>query len=132
MSSDAGDPEQMLKRFREYLSLLARLLLDLRLQGIVDLSGVVQQTLLEAHQAIGYLRAMSETQQAGWLRKAPANNLTDEVRKLMAAARDVRRERSLEVELEKSFGRQPRSRRGENGNIQSGEARRTPNFPRVQ
>jgi RNA polymerase sigma-70 factor (ECF subfamily) len=94
-----------LERFREYLSLLARLQLDPRLQGKVDLSGVVQQTLLEAHQAMHLLERMNAEQQAAWLRKALANNLTDEVRKLGTAMRDVGRERSLEAALEQSSSR---------------------------
>jgi hypothetical protein len=49
--AELGDPGPSLERFRAYLSLLARLQLDPRLRGKVDLSGVVQQTLLEAHRA---------------------------------------------------------------------------------
>jgi RNA polymerase sigma-70 factor (ECF subfamily) len=96
---DSGD---LLERFRSYLSLLARMLLDPSLQGKVDLSGVVQQTLLEAHQALEQLRAWEQPRQLGWLRRALANNLTDEVRKLGTAARDIGRAQSLEAELEQS------------------------------
>jgi RNA polymerase sigma-70 factor (ECF subfamily) len=105
MSDDAQDPGPALERFRECLGLLARLQLDPRLQAKVDLSGVVQQTLLEAHQSWERLRNLSPEQLAAWLRKALANNLTDEVRKLGTAARDVGRECSLEVELEQSSAR---------------------------
>ena len=82
MDPTAPARERELERYREFFSLLARLQLDPRLQGKVDLSGVVQQTLLEAHQAFDQLRAWDESQQAAWLRKALAHNLTDEVRKL--------------------------------------------------
>lgn len=94
-----------LQRYREFLCLLARLQLGARLRGKLDLSGVVQQTMLEVHQSAGKLRTKNEKQKAAWLRQALANNLRDEIRKLDAAARDVARERSLEAELEQSSAR---------------------------
>src|SRR5437016_4894830 len=92
-----------LESFREYLNLLARLQLDKRLQGKIDLSGVVQQTLLEAHQARAASINVNVT--AAWLRRILANNLRDEVRKLNAKARAVQRERSLEAALDASSAR---------------------------
>jgi RNA polymerase sigma-70 factor (ECF subfamily) len=88
-----------LERYRRYLRLLARLQLDERWCGKVDLSGVVQQTLLEAH------RVMTGEVHVPLLRTILANNMRDEVRKLGAAARDVEREVSLEAALEKSSAR---------------------------
>ena len=98
-------PAPDLEKFRDYLRLLARLHLDPRLQGKLDPSGVVQQTLLEAHQALEQLRAMDDGRQAAWLRRALANNLTDEVRRLGRASRNVLLERSLESALESSSSR---------------------------
>jgi RNA polymerase sigma-70 factor (ECF subfamily) len=103
--AELGDLGPSLERFRAYLSLLARLHLDPRLRGKVDLSGVVQQTLLEAYRAREQLATMSAAQQAAWLRRALANNLIDEVRKLSTAARDVSVEISLEEALAESSTR---------------------------
>jgi len=105
MSSKGADATLNIERFREYLRLLARLQLDRRLQGKIDLSGVVQQTLLEAHLALEQLRSMDDGRQAAWLRRALANNLTDEVRRLGRASRNVMLERSLEAALESSSSR---------------------------
>jgi RNA polymerase sigma-70 factor (ECF subfamily) len=105
MSAPAGDPGVLLESFRDYLALLARLQLPPRLRGKIDLSGIVQQTLLEAHRALDQLRQMTAEQQAAWLRKALACNLADEVRKLGTAMRKVSRERSLEQAVEESSAR---------------------------
>jgi RNA polymerase sigma-70 factor (ECF subfamily) len=102
-TSMASDPDD-LERYRDYLHLLARLHLDSRLRGKVDLSGVVQQTMLDAYQARLRSPAAGEGPKA-WLRRILANNLTDEVRKVTAAARDVERERSLEQALNASSAR---------------------------
>jgi RNA polymerase sigma-70 factor (ECF subfamily) len=100
------DPnESDLERYRDYLNLLARLQLDPALQGKVDLSGVVQQTLLEAHQALARLAGGDGSLRAAWLRQILANNLRDEVRKLGTAARNIERECSLEAALDGSSSR---------------------------
>jgi RNA polymerase sigma-70 factor (ECF subfamily) len=87
--------------FREHLHLLARLQLRAQLAAKVDVSGVVQQTLLEAFQAGDGFPA-NGAQQAAWLRRALANNLTDEIRRLGPRGRQGPREQSLEQALEAS------------------------------
>src|SRR6516225_6370606 len=90
--------------FRDYLRLLARLQLSSRLAGKIDLSGVVQQTLLEAYQARDGFPSEA-AQQAAWLRRALANNLTDEIRRLTSKGKERMEEQSLEQALEASSAR---------------------------
>lgn len=92
-----------LDQYREYLVLLGRMQLDERLMGKVDVSGVVQLTLLEASQA-GW-RELHDENRVTWLRRIFANNLLDEIRKFRTQARDVERERSLEQAMEQSASR---------------------------
>jgi RNA polymerase sigma-70 factor (ECF subfamily) len=94
-----------LERYRAYLRLLARLHLDPRLQGKLDPSDVVQQTLLQAHRALKQFRGQSQGELAAWLRRIMARNLAHAVRDLGRAKRDLGRERSLEAALAQSSAR---------------------------
>jgi RNA polymerase sigma-70 factor (ECF subfamily) len=96
---------EALGRFRDYLLLLARAQLGDRLRGKLDPSDVVQQTLLEAHEKLAQFRGCTETELAAWLRRMLAWSVTDAVRSLGRAKRDVARERSLEAALEQSSSR---------------------------
>lgn len=97
------DETQQLEDYREYLGLLGRLQLNDKLKGKVDVSGVVQITLLEAHQQ-GW-SDLSDDERVPWLRRVFANNLLDEIRKHRTQGRDVRREQSLQRSLENSASR---------------------------
>src|SRR5262249_56327406 len=108
--NDASPPPLQvhdLEWFRWYRALLARLEVAPRLRDKVDLSGVVQQTLLEAHQ--GLLdrsgRARSQAEAAAWLRSILSHNLGDVLRKLTAQKRNVRLEWSLDAALDQSASR---------------------------
>jgi RNA polymerase sigma-70 factor (ECF subfamily) len=87
-------PDNPLERFRRYLYIQARLQADPQFRPNLDLSGVVQQTLREAHQAQAQLRHKSEPQKAAWLRGILVHNLADEVRKLTDCRHDVFPKRS--------------------------------------
>jgi RNA polymerase sigma-70 factor (ECF subfamily) len=102
MSRGPAGHDFPLERYRDYLRLLAQLQLDRKLQAKIDLSGIVQQTMLEAHQALGEFASQDADHLAAWLRQILAHNLADEIRKLRTARRNVSKERSLEAALEES------------------------------
>jgi RNA polymerase sigma-70 factor (ECF subfamily) len=105
MAPKSDGQERSLEGYRQYLVLCARLGMDPRLERKVDLSGVVQQTLLEAHQSQELLHDWNESQKAAWLRRVLANNLKDELRKWKTEARDISRERSLQEAIDQSSSR---------------------------
>jgi RNA polymerase sigma-70 factor (ECF subfamily) len=102
MAADSNGSERELEQFRAYLRLLARLNLHPALQGKLDPSDVVQQTLLQAHQSLHNFKGRSDAEVAGWLRQALARNLSHAVRDFGRARRDVARERSLDAAIDAS------------------------------
>ena len=94
-----------LERYRAYLRLLAGARLDPRLRAKLDPSDLVQQTLLEAYQALDGFRGRSPEEMAGWLRQILARNLANALRDFRRDKRDVAREQDLEGLLSDSSAR---------------------------
>ena len=102
-NADAAALGQLLDRYRNYLTLLARTSIDVSLRGKTDASDLVQNTLLKACQRIDQFSGRTEPEIAAWLRRILANNLIDEVRRFHSTeARQVSREQSLEDLLDRS------------------------------
>ncbi len=91
-----------LEQFRPYLRLLVEQQAGPRLRDNADLSGVVQETLFEAHHELVRGVSVASEQRLAWLRRILANNLADAARRLSAEKRDVGRLVSLQQSLEQS------------------------------
>jgi RNA polymerase sigma-70 factor (ECF subfamily) len=95
-----------LQQYRPWLGLLARMELNQRLGGKFDASDIVQQTMLEAVQALPQFRGGTEAELLAWLRQILAHVLAHEIRRYRGTERrDVRREISLEDSLAQSATR---------------------------
>jgi RNA polymerase sigma-70 factor (ECF subfamily) len=105
LACQAGDPAlgQRLEAHRDYLTILARMQIGRMLQGKVDPADVVQETFLHAVRDFAQFRGTSDRELAGWLRQILAARLAKLVRRYCGTqGRDVRLERALQVELDRS------------------------------
>jgi RNA polymerase sigma-70 factor (ECF subfamily) len=94
---------ELLELYRGYLALLARLQVGRRLQGKVDASDVVQETFLEAYRHFAQFQGSTEAELVNWLRQILAGRLAKLLRHYLGTRRrDVRLERELQAELERS------------------------------
>lgn len=102
----AGDDAargQLLSSYEQYLTVLARVQVGRRLQGKVEAADVVQETFLDAHRQFPLFRGTTEAELIAWLRRILAGQLALVVRKFTGtAARDVRLERDLGDDLDRS------------------------------
>jgi RNA polymerase sigma-70 factor (ECF subfamily) len=103
MPRHSETPNRPLESFREYLGLLARINMDPRLQGRIDPSDIVQQTLLKAHEKQDQFRGKNDAERLAWLRTILANQMADALRKFRR--QQGNRERSIEEALEASSAR---------------------------
>jgi RNA polymerase sigma-70 factor (ECF subfamily) len=93
-------PDLPLERYRSYLLLLARAQLSRKFERKLDASDIVQQALLQAHEAQGQFRGNSPGELLAWLRRILANALCNALRDAQRAKRDAALERSLEASVE--------------------------------
>lgn len=105
MKNMTEKPQPDLEQFRSQLQLLAEIGLNPRLRVKEDVSDIVQQTMLEAHQDLPAFRGNSEAELLGWLKTILARNIWNMARRYRSQNRDVNRERSVEDQLEQSSAR---------------------------
>lgn len=105
MLSESTSQRPELECFRSYVVLLARSLWNPRLQGKLDASDVVQQTLMQAWQRRDDFRGESNAEVRAWLRRILTNCLADVARRFGRDKRTVSRERSLDAAVTESSSR---------------------------
>ncbi|MBM4075311.1 MAG: sigma-70 family RNA polymerase sigma factor [Planctomycetes bacterium] len=100
------DLGQLLERFRNYLTLLARIQLHRRLFGKVSESDVVQQTFMNACQSFPDFRGLSQEELTAWLRRILSTCLAKQIRRYMeTAGRNASLEKQILSEINQSTSR---------------------------
>jgi RNA polymerase sigma-70 factor (ECF subfamily) len=95
--------DEIFRRYRNYLELLARISLPRTVQAKFDASDIVQDVFVSAHQGFGGFRGESAEELVGWFKRILTNRLADASRRFIDnEGRGVDRERSLEAMIERS------------------------------
>ncbi len=94
--------EEQIEKNRRYLQFLARTQLPNHLRNRVDPSDIVQQSMLQAHQAAGDFRGSSEGELMAWLRKIAAGVIAHTIRDQHRDRRDIFREQAIQQRLDQS------------------------------
>lgn len=94
---DRQHVDELLQRYRNYLTLLATTQMADRLRPRLSPSDVVQETMLRAYRNFPRFRGATEQELLAWLRRILASSLARFVEhNLLAAKRDARREVSID------------------------------------
>jgi RNA polymerase sigma-70 factor (ECF subfamily) len=101
-TSEPSPPSPDLERYRNYLRILALSQLPNRIQGRVDASDLVQETLLDAHKDWAQFAGSNEHELQAWLRKILVRNLLTSLRYAQQQKRDVRREVAITAKVDQS------------------------------
>lgn len=105
-AGDAAARGELLERYRNYLSLLARVHLGRRLQQKFDPADVVQDVFLEAHRYFANFQGNTDRELTAWLRQILAAQMANRVRHFLGTqARDPRVECDFTAELDRSSAR---------------------------
>lgn len=97
-SGDSTARDRLLAESRSYLGTLAQARIEPWMKAKFDASDLIQQTMIEAHEALDQFDGDSEAAWKAWLKKMMQHNVQDAVRHYKQAdKRDVRRERRADV-----------------------------------
>ena len=105
MSARDGDLDSLgalIEPYRKYLTTLARLRIGSSFDARVDVSDVVQDAFMRAHQSFRQFRGSTESEFVGWLRSVLTSGLLNAVRYHSAMRRDMQTERQLYAAMEQS------------------------------
>jgi RNA polymerase sigma-70 factor (ECF subfamily) len=102
-----GEPtsEPPWDEYREYLALIARILLQPKFRCKVDSSDVVQDALLKAYGGWHQYKGTTEAERRAWLRKILSNTIMDHYRTFTGSKKNINLEQSFEATLDQTSAR---------------------------
>jgi len=89
---DTNARDELFQACRSYVSVVARTQVESWMRTKVDASDLVQQTLLEAHQAFDDFEGAEEGEWLAWLRQILSHNTHDFIRRFRTAKRAAQKE----------------------------------------